>query len=561
MHMHTLHEAVAHHARTTPDAPALADADGRMSYAELHRHASLAAGGLRAHGLCAGDVVAVQLPNTVAFAITVLAAGMLGASVQMLHMPYRRAELSSLLRHGKAAAFVGLSRFKDESPLATVAGLGLVQLLVQAPAVAVAGAPAGAPAGADSGLHAGDPGGAVSWADLLQAGEASPLPLLPALDPVAPGSRYVLLHTSGTTAEPKGVPVSHDQFIGNAASALGPLGVSAADVLLPAAPITHLYGLFVLELGLLAGACVSLLPVFTPAALLDCVQRDRVTAIFAGPAHFNPLLAQPPAETQALAGLRLVCLSGTAVPPELALAVETRLPRGKVILLWGMSELQAGSYGRPDDPAELRLRTAGRPSPGTELRIRVDDEDVEPGIEGRLQVRGPSLFSGYLDNPEATAAAFSDGWFDTGDLGYLTPEGALVLTGRTKEIINRGGVKFNPVDVEAIIDRLPGVMRCAVVPMPDPVLGERACVFIQVAEPARDADIVTLAQVTTALERAGIARFKWPERLELISEMPLTPTQKVMRGRLAALLALQASGGPLQSPGDAIQRRTGRRTR
>lgn len=548
--MHTLHDAVAHHARTTPDAPALADADGRMSYAELHRHASLAAAGLRAHGLRAGDVVAVQLPNTAAFAVTVLAAGMLGASVQMLHMPYRRAELSSLLRHGKAAAFVGLSRFKEESPLATVAALGLVRLLVQAPAIAFTGALAEAPVEAPAGDPGGDPGGAVSWADLLQAGEASPLP---ALDPVAPGSRYVLLHTSGTTAEPKGVPVSHAQFIGNAASALGPLGVSAADVLLPAAPITHLYGLFVLELGLLAGACVSLLPVFTPAALLDCVQRDRVTAVFAGPAHFKPLLAQPPAQTPALAGLRLVCLSGTAVPSELALAVESRLPHGKVILLWGMSELQAGSYGRPDDPAELRLKTAGRPSPGTELRIRVDDEDVGPGIEGRLQVRGPSLFSGYLDNPEATAAAFSDGWFDTGDLGYLTPEGALVLTGRTKEIINRGGVKFNPVDVEAIIDRLPGVLRCAVVPMPDPVLGERACVFVQVAEPARDADLVTLAQVTTALERAGIARFKWPERLELIPDMPLTPTQKVMRGRLTARLASQARGGPLQSPGDAIQ--------
>ncbi|MEO6269231.1 MAG: class I adenylate-forming enzyme family protein [Lautropia sp.] len=540
--MYTLHEAVAHHARTKPHAPALADANGRMSYAELHRHASLAAAGLRAHGMRAGDVVAVQLPNTAAFVVTVLAAGMLGASVQMLHMPYRRAELSSLLRHGKAAAFVGLTRFKDESPLATVAALGLVRLLVQAPAVALAESPAGAPAG--------NPGGAVSWADLLQAGEASPLP---ALDPVAPGSRYVLLHTSGTTAEPKGVPVSHSQFIGNAASAIGPLGVSAADVLLPAAPITHLYGLFVLELSLLAGACVSLLPVFTPEALIDCVHRDRVTAIFAGPAHFKPLLAQPPAESPALAGLRLVCLSGTAVPHELALAVESRLPRGKVILLWGMSELQAGSYGRPDDQAELRLKTAGRPSPGTELRIQVNDEDVGPGIEGRLKVRGPSLFSGYLDNPEATAAAFSDGWFDTGDLGYLTPEGALVLTGRTKEIINRGGVKFNPVDVEAIIDRLPGVMRCAVVPMPDPVLGERACAFVQVADPARDASLVTLAQVTTALERAGIARFKWPERLELISDMPLTPTQKVMRGRLTARLASQARGGPHQSPGDAIQ--------
>ena len=148
-------------------------------------------------------------------------------------------------------------------------------------------------------------------------------------------------------------------------------------------------------------------------------------------------------------------------------------------------------------------------------------------------MRGPSLFAGYLDNPAATAAAFDDGWFDTGDLGYLTNDGALVLTGRAKEVINRGGVKFNPADVEAVIDALPGVVRSAVVPMPDPVLGERACAFVEAAAP------ITLVQVITALDAAGIARFKWPERLEMVEEMPMTPTQKVMRGRLAARLREQ----------------------
>ena len=304
--------------------------------------------------------------------------------------------------------------------------------------------------------------------------------------------------------------------------------MSARDVLLPAAPCTHLYGLFVLEMGLLAGACVSLLPAFTPAALVDTVRRDRVTAIFAGPAHFKPLLDQPEPPADAFAGVRLVCLSGTAVARELALAVEGLMAGGgKVIQLWGMSELQAGSYGRPDDSPEIRLGTAGRPSPGTELRIQG---------EGRLQVRGPSLFEGYLDNPKATADAFQDGWFDTGDTGYLTDDGALVLTGRTKEIINRGGVKFNPLDVEAVIDRMPGVLRSAVVPMPDPVLGERACLFVQPAVPADGAGEppLTLERVTAELAKAGIARFKWPERLEMVAEMPLTPTQKIMRGRLAA---------------------------
>ncbi len=237
----------------------------------------------------------------------------------------------------------------------------------------------------------------------------------------------------------------------------------------------------------------------------------------------------PEVQAGALRTVRLVCLSGTAVAPSLAEAVEARLPRGKVIQLWGMSEMQAGAYGRPDDPADVRHQTAGRPSPGTELRVVGDDGTPIAG-PGRLQMRGPSLFEGYLDNPAATAAAFQGGWFDTGDLACLREDGALVLTGRVKEIINRGGVKFNPADVEAVIDRLAGVVRSAVVPMPDPVLGERACAFVEAQAP------VTLAQVTAALDAAGIARFKWPERLQMVEQMPMTPTQKIMRGRLAALL-------------------------
>ncbi|MGE0799493.1 MAG: class I adenylate-forming enzyme family protein [Lautropia sp.] len=537
----TLYDAVVAHARQRGGSTALADDAGRVDYRTLSLLADRTAALLRARGLGAGDVIALQLPNGRPFVAALLAAGAIGATVQMLHMPYRRAELATLLRHGRARAFVGLRRFKDETPCRTVAELGIVEQVIEADELPLAEPPASGDAPAAAAIAA----------------------------PLDPDSRYVLLYTSGTTAEPKGVPVSHRRFVGNAAASLAPLGVTAADVLLPAAPFSHLYGLFVLEMALLAGACVALLPAYSPDALIATLRRDRVTAVFAGPAHFRPLLgaggaggagrvdgaggagtAAPMPPADAFAAIRLVCLSGTAVAPDLARAVEALLPAGRVIQLWGMSELQAGSYGRPDDPAEIRWLTAGRPSPGTAFRIRPPDvsaatapggsaADLPPGREGRIQVRGPSLFDGYLDNPAATAAAFDDGWFDTGDLGWLTDDGALVLSGRVKEIINRGGVKFNPIDIEAIIDRIPGITRSAVVPMPDPVLGERACVFVETTAP------ITLAQVVAALEQAGIARFKWPERLETIAQMPLTPTQKVMRGRLTALLATgQAASGP-----------------
>jgi acyl-CoA synthetase (AMP-forming)/AMP-acid ligase II len=208
------------------------------------------------------------------------------------------------------------------------------------------------------------------------------------------------------------------------------------------------------------------------------------------------------------------------VPPELAAAVEKKLPGGKTIQLWGMTELQAGSFSRPSDPADVRHGTAGAATPGTELRV----------VDHRLQVRGPSLFKEYFNNPVATRQAFTrDGWFETGDTAELSAGGHLRFTGRVKEIINRGGVKYSPVDIEALIERMPGVARCAIVPYPDAVLGERACVFVQ---PAPGASRATLEAITRELDRAGVAKFKWPERLELVDAMPLTPTQKVMRGRL-----------------------------
>ncbi|HMS80275.1 MAG TPA: AMP-binding protein, partial [Burkholderiaceae bacterium] len=185
-------------------------------------------------------------------------------------------------------------------------------------------------------------------------------------------------------------------------------------------------------------------------------------------------------------------------------------------------------------PGERRPGPAGGPSRRADRRVAAhnDAPPLPAGAEGRLQVRGPSVFAGYLDNAEASAEAFDGGWFDTGDTARLRADGALVLTGRVKELINRGGVKFNPVDVEVLLDRVPGVGRCVLVPMPDPVLGERGCAFVV---PDGRAE-VTLAGLTAALEAAGVAKFKWPERLEFVEELPLTPTQKVRRAELARRL-------------------------
>jgi acyl-CoA synthetase (AMP-forming)/AMP-acid ligase II len=498
----TLWQLVERRAKGAPQAPALLFGDRRWTNAEFRERAARLAGGLRGLGLGRGDVVAVQLPNIPEYLAAYAAICALGAVMQTIHMPYRRAELRTLLGHGRAKAFLCLSQFKEERPADEAKALGLPDLKF-----------------------------------VLPVGEL-PSGTLESPEPCSPEDRFLLLYTSGTTDNPKGVPLAYRGFLDNGREAGPELGVGADDVLLSAAPLTHLYGLFVFHTALHAGAAMSLLPAFTPPDLAATVDKHRVTGVFAGPAHFKPMLDAGLLDRHDFSSVKFVCLSGSAVPPALAAEVEAKLQaqgRGKTIQLWGMSELQAGSYGRPRDPAAVRHGSAGAASPGTELRV-VDDagKPLPPETEGRLQVRGPSVFAGYRDNAEATRAAFTpDGWFETGDVALLTTGGHLRLTGRVKEIINRGGVKYSPIDVEAVLDRVPGVARSAVVPYADAVLGEKACVFVQ---PAPGATAPTLAALTQALDAAGIARFKWPERVETLAAMPLTPTQKIMRGRLRDLL-------------------------
>jgi non-ribosomal peptide synthetase component E (peptide arylation enzyme) len=196
-----------------------------------------------------------------------------------------------------------------------------------------------------------------------------------------------------------------------------------------------------------------------------------------------------------------------------------------------MSELQAGAFTRPGEAAEFRLNFAGRASPSTSLRIADGETELPLGAEGELQVKGASVFSFYLDDKAASAAAFTaDGWFRTGDLAVMGASGHIRITGRIKELINRGGVKFNPVDIEAVLARHEGVAQCAIVPMPDQRLGEIACCFLVPRDAARPPD---LAELCAHLAGQGIAKTRWPEHLEILAELPMTPTRKVKKGELA----------------------------
>jgi len=434
--------------------------------------------------------------------------------LQTIHMPYRGAEVETLLAHSRAAAAVCLAQGKDAAPAEIILSRK-PKLPHLRHVIAVGPQP---------------PAGALALASLMTAPpDETALPRVAATDP------FLLLYTSGTTAAPKGVPIDYRRFLFNAKGSAAELRIDRASILLSAAPFTHLYGLFSVNLALTSGAATAIMPTFTPAALAAALDAARPTGLFVAPAHMSACLNEGLLTPERLASLRFVLISGSVCPPALAHAVQERMPNGEVLQLWGMSEMQAGTFTRPGDPLAVRAGSAGRASPGTQLRIADGDAPLPAGTEGELQARGASVFQGYLGNADATAAAFTaDGWFRTGDLARLDAAGNLEITGRLKDVINRGGVKFNPADVEAVIGGHAAVAQCAIVPMPDPMLGERACCFV-VLRPG--AACVTLDDLRAWLTAKDVAKARWPERLEIIDDMPLTPTRKIKKAELTARAA------------------------
>ena len=512
----TLSQWLVRAASEAPYAPAIVGDGQSLSYGALAGRVGALAGGLKALGLGAGDVVAVQLPNRAEYLVSYLAICAIGGVMTTLYMPYRAAEMESLLAHSGARAFIGLDEMADFKAAQTV--LDLRRRIATLEHVLVLGEA---------------PDGARSLADLTGAAEHDLSDGPVAADP------FLLLYTSGTSSRPKAVPLAYQGILGNARLSVPEHGITAADRILSAAPFGHLYGLYTFHLALAAGASTVLLPTFTPPDLVRVLGEESVTALFAAPAHVAACLGAGLLSPGELSSLRLAVMAGSAVPPAVAKGLQERIGNGHVTQLWGMTELQAGLYTRPGDPIEIVATSAGRPSPGTEVRVvGPDGTGLPAGEEGELQVRGPLLFPGYFNHPEANRDAFvAEGWFRTGDLAIADADGNLAITARCKDIINRGGIKYNPRDIEDLLAAHPQVDMAAIVPIPDPVLGERACGCITVAGD----EAPTLEAICAYLDENGIAKVRWPERLEIIDAMPLTATRKIIKGRLTERLCGERS--------------------
>jgi acyl-CoA synthetase (AMP-forming)/AMP-acid ligase II len=349
-----------------------------------------------------------------------------------------------------------------------------------------------------------------------------------------------MLFTSGTTAGPKATLHTHNMRLSNSAFWAKDLGLRPEDRLICCSAFSHMWGIFNYLTGLVAGSGQVLLERYRPAAFASAVSEGRATIAIGAPVHVVDLLGAPETKPESLSSLRAFALSGSVCPPELIRRMREALPGCVPIVFWGMTETGGGFYTRPGDPPEVAEDTAGRASGACSIAV-VDERGaaVPPGQEGELVIKSPFAIDRYLNNPQATEESFTkDGWFRTGDLARIDASGHVRILGRRKEQINRGGVKYQPEDVESVLLRHPGVQMAALVGMPDERLGERGVCFVV---PRAGQKPPALGDLTGLLEKDGVAKFKWPERLEIVDALPMTPTGKVQRGALRERLRTDKS--------------------
>jgi cyclohexanecarboxylate-CoA ligase len=466
------------------------------------------AGALQARSIGGGDVVAVQLPGSHEGAVIQVAVALCGAVLLPIVMIYGPREMDFVLRRSGAAAVV-LPREHRGRPHADAVLGGLSGLPTLKLAVVV---------GDDAPGH-----GSVGYADLLR--QPGGMYREPSPDP---GDRAVLMYTSGTTADPKGVQHSHRTLLAEATSRVYTLNGPGARHL-GLFPPGHMAGLLSLLRILLLGTPTVIMQTWDAALAATLIDRHAVTSCGGAPVQLSGLLDQQAAGTATLGTLR-ECLTGAApVPPSL---IERAEAAGiTAFRSYGSSEHPTVSAGTIADPLDRRAGTDGRLLAGNQVRlVDADGRDVPAGQDGEILTRGPELFTGYTD-PALNAAAFlPGGWFRTGDVGRTDAYGYLTVTDRLKDIIIRGGENISAKEVEDLLVTHPAIADVAVIAAPDPALGERVCAVI-VPRPGFTFDV---EQAMAHFAAAGAARQKTPEVILLVDELPRTPSGKVRKDVLRA---------------------------
>ncbi len=467
-----------------PDRLCLIDGDHACSYAAVDRQARRLAAHLLARGLQPGDRVVLLLPNSLGFVIAFFAALKADAIAVPLPPESSREDVEQRVRHCAASWLVAAASWRE------AAAAWNVQL--------------------------------VASADLGQAGcqagsGALPAPTRPLDEPA------LILYTSGSTGEPKGVMLSHHNLVANTESILACLEVQTSDRVLAVLPFSYAYGLSVLNTHVWRGASLVLerRSAF-PAVLLDTLAQQRVNALPGVPSTFLLLLAKGALEQADLPALRYLTCAGGRLGQRQVERLQSALPRCRIYLMYGATEAAARITCLPPERWRDKPGSIGRPIPAVRLEVRRNGGTVANGEEGEIWVSGPNLSRGYWP-PSTPAASWVDGWYNTGDLGWRDDEGFFFLVGRANQLLKVAGHRVSMAEMEEALLALDAVADGVVVAQLDEVAGERAEAYVVAAHEG-----VSVEQLRQQL-KAILPWFKRPAVIHLTRDLPRSASGKVLR--------------------------------
>jgi long-chain acyl-CoA synthetase len=485
------------------EAPAVVDPTGQtMTYGELRTEVARLRGGLSPLGVAPADRVALVMGNDIHFVAAYLAVLGVGAVAVPLNPLSPAAELQRELAVVTPRAMVVGSPGASTVARLDRAELPTLDHVVAAPGVELEGS--------------------RPWEELLTADPT----------PVAgrqPDELAVLMFTSGTAGSPRAAMLSHGNLLANLEQiAARPPCQGADDVALGALPVFHIYGLqVVLGVSLAAGSRVVLVERFDPHTSLELIRRYGITVVAGVPTMWSAWASQPGVSDDALASLRLA--TSGAAPLDVAVRQALR-ERFGVSLSEGYGLTEASPAVTSGLGRDVPDGSIGAPLRGVEVRlVDANGNDVLVGDPGEVWVRGPNVFRGYWEDPDATAVALTaDGWLRTGDVGLVDDDGALFLVDRAKDLVIVSGFNVFPAEVEAVLDAHPGVIEAAVVGRPDPVLGEAVVAFVVPSRPDGELD----QEEVIAFCAQRLARYKCPQQVIVVDELPHGPAGKLLRRAL-----------------------------
>jgi fatty-acyl-CoA synthase len=511
MVMFNLARSLDRNADRAPHEDAVIFGDARLTHRELLDRVSALTAGLADAGIGKGDIVALLMSNRPEFLESALAVNRAGAAFLPLNVRLAEPEIAYIIGHAGASAIVTETAF---APAAAAASSRLAAPLT----MVTAGK------GEDGDLPGRD------YESLLAAHRGAAVPAAE----VGESDLHRLMYSSGTTAHPKGVPITYGNFCWKTIGHIAEFGISAADRTLMAGPMYHVGAFDLPGIGTWwVGGSLVILPRFDVPGMLAAIERERPTNVWLAPAMvsatLNAITQSPELGRRDTASIRFITGGGEKTPVTLIERLLAAFPRARFADAYGLTETVSGDTFNDQAHTRSKIGSVGKPVIGLDVAIiGPDGSPAEPGAQGEIALRGPKVVSSYWKNPEATAAAFTaGGWFRTGDIGHLDADGYLYIDDRKKDMIVSGGENVASSEVERALYECDAVLEAAVVAMPDARWGEVPRAFVVLA-PGRQ----ITGQALIAHCRSRLAGFKTPRQVVFMDALPRTPSGKVLKREL-----------------------------